>query len=163
MSSASVRATGRGCRRCIHQEIVCSVEKWWCRSQHVIIYATEVLGRITRQTNTTRSVNRITTTKEDIRSILQLLGGHKVSFDTLLGQSMCARTTLAAMLSYIQTCLVDLLLIPTPSTINAIISLDLPLGSAISKMCLRSYPWYLPILEELNIPSTSTVGLLMTQ
>jgi len=63
-----------------------------------------------------------------------------VSFDTLLGQSMCARTTLAAMLSYIQTCLVDLLLIPTPSTINAIISLDLPLGSAISKMCLRSYP-----------------------
>eukprot|EP00984_Skeletonema_dohrnii_P006262 scaffold2248_cov136-Skeletonema_dohrnii-CCMP3373.AAC.4 len=67
------------------------------------IYATQVnqvLRRITQQTNKTRGVNRNTTTKENIRSILKLLGGHKVSFDTSFGQSMCVRTTFAAMLSY---------------------------------------------------------------
>jgi len=61
-----------------------------------------------------------------------------VSFDTLLGQSMCARTTLAQCYR-ILTCLVDLSLIPTPSTINAIRSLDLPLGMAL----YHNYCWAL--------------------
>ena len=151
MSRASVRAASRRYRRHICQEIMCGVGKWECRSQHVMIYALTVLGRISQQINATRSTNRDIISKEDNRSTLRLSGGREVSFNTLLWPPECARTTPQTMSSYILTCFADLFLMPPPSMINAIIRFDLPPGLAINQLRLRRYPWYLLILEDLDI------------
>lgn len=158
MSWASVRAAGRHYRRHIRQEIMCSVEKWGCRSQHVMIYSHKVLGRISQQINASRSANREIITKEDTRNIFWLLGSRKVSFNTLLWSSECARNTLQTMSSYILTCFANLFLMLLPSMINVIIRFDLPPVLAINELRLRRYPWHLLILEDMNMLSTLLSG-----
>ena len=95
----SVRVAGRRCMWRIFQDIVCCVDKWGRRLQHVIIYAYVMLGPRTQQINANHSENSVMIYKGDIRNVETLLNGRMVPFDALLGPNTWARTMLLTMLS----------------------------------------------------------------